>query len=502
MDINAEQRKIEEKFAAAATQSFGQHCDFMVASGSFAYGGARKGISDLDTLLVFDEGIKNIPKPDKVAMAIDYGKRYFDIHKEHGYCPDLHFPGEYITRANVADALAGRGFEPSEDGLLYLPKASDQYYLADTERYFRAWRSMLTFGKLIAGSQSDYFDTKLTGWEIVILYILQNFNGTEIDSEQILDILTKGQDKWQGVGVTQRYLTFREDERIFIEQALMRLRLKNVLSGNVNKSFSFSRDCILEAARHISTSVSDGSVKKSGLFLDKVDSEIVSEIVREHAAKSERRYSTGLLERQNYSVSPMRNVHLGDCIQVVYTANDNDVEENGLTSKEIVVLVKIPEGLQKKGTGTEKPFGNHNFPDEEIPLRISSACLHGSLGDSECNCYPETIDYLRQIADTGYGVFVYLPQDALGRGLRDKVRDHRLIYGVDENGHRTNPLTVEESLFALHPEGYDVRHFSILRKVFQELGLDGCKFRILGHNIAKIDTIQSETNLQIVNCAT
>ncbi len=497
MKINIEQRKIEEKFATAATQSFGEHCDFMVASGSFAYGGARKGISDLDTLLVLNEGIKNVPKSDRVLMAANYGKKYFDIHKEHGYCPDLHFPGEYITRGNVADALAGRGFEPSEDGLLYLPRASDQYYLTDGERCFRAWRSMLTFGKLIAGPQSDYFDAKLSGWEIIVLYTLQNLGGTEIDSEQILDILTKGQDKWQGVGVTQRYLTFRGDERVFIDQALMRLRLKNVLSDNVNKGFSFSRDCVLEAVRHISSSISDGSVKKSDFFLDQVDVEIVSEVVKEHAAKSEIRYSTGLLEKQNYSVSPMRNVHLGDCIQVVYTANDDDVEANGLTAKEIVVLVKTPGGSPKGDASTEKPFGKYNFHEEITPLRISSACLHGSLGDSECGCYPETIEYMRQIADTGYGVFVYLPQDSLGRGLRDKVRDHRLIYGVDENGNKTDRLTVEESLTALHPEGYDVRHFAILKRVFQELGLDDCKFRILGNNIAKIDTIQRETGLQI-----
>ncbi len=204
-----------------------------------------------------------------------------------------------------------------------------------------------------------------------------------------------------------------------------------------------------------------------------------------------------ILERRSYSASPMQNKHIGDCIQVVYEVSEEEKKQNGLTDNCIVLFVKSPINPIGTNTASETLFSEVHFTRNEIFLRISSACLHGSLGDTECQCYPDTVDALVQIAESECGIFVYMPQDALGRGLRDKVRDHRLIYGVDDNGRNIEPVSQEQSFDILYPNGYDIRAYHCLNKVFNDLGLSSLSFTYIGENPQKLGMIRDHTKLNI-----
>lgn len=204
------------------------------------------------------------------------------------------------------------------------------------------------------------------------------------------------------------------------------------------------------------------------------------------------------LETPEYSAGPLYNRYMGKCLQVVFTVDERAVAENALTHRDVLILVKTAvdpiESPSDNGVLFEEK--HFNFRDD-VPLRISSACLHGSLGDTDCLCHQETIAYMEQIREHGYGVFVYMPQDSQGRGLRDKVRDHRLIHGVDEQGHKIEPVSAEESLRILYPEGYDIRRYEVLREIFSKLGLADIRFRYLGEGEEKRRQVVEETRLLI-----
>ncbi len=204
------------------------------------------------------------------------------------------------------------------------------------------------------------------------------------------------------------------------------------------------------------------------------------------------------LETPEYSAGPLYNRYMGKCMQVVFTVDDEAVAENALTHHDVLILVKTLLDPLESPSDNGVLFDRKHFDfKNDVPLRVSSACLHGALGDTDCLCHQETIAYMEQIRDHGYGVFVYMPQDAQGRGLRDKVRDHRLIHGVDEVGRKIEPVSAEESLRTLYPEGYDIRKYGILRKIFSRLGLFEVKFRYLGEGEEKRKQIIDETRLLI-----
>jgi GTP cyclohydrolase II len=204
------------------------------------------------------------------------------------------------------------------------------------------------------------------------------------------------------------------------------------------------------------------------------------------------------VETQNYSAAPFEGLYSGRCTQIAYTVSPEIQAENGFTNPDILILVKTPLDPFIAPSSTGRLFDQTHFGDtEKIPLRISSACLPGSLGDTECDCHIDSVNYLKEIKERGVGVFVYLPQEALGRGLREKVRDHRLIYGVDDDGHLIPPVPPDEALNMLHPDGYDIRKYHALRGVFGELGLLELKFENLGESDKKRLEIVDQTGIEI-----
>ena len=266
-DGNDEFQHISAEFVVSIVRHFREYVKFIITSGTFAYGGATKGKSDVDILVVCEDEIAELSRQNLSARLRAFIGDYVEIHRRYDYCPDTTFPGEYIMASNVEDALAGRGFHVTEEGALHLPMASDQYYMQDAERWYRAWRSSLAFGKRLYGNEEEFVEVKNQAWEIIILYVLLQSNLSSIDRVALFGAMIDPKNKWNGIGITEKYRTFREDERIYVESALIRLSVNGFLFLSGNGAYMPNMRRIKEWERDTVTKMTNGSIKKAPFLI-------------------------------------------------------------------------------------------------------------------------------------------------------------------------------------------------------------------------------------------
>ncbi|MEO1330375.1 MAG: GTP cyclohydrolase II [Pseudomonadota bacterium] len=126
---------------------------------------------------------------------------------------------------------------------------------------------------------------------------------------------------------------------------------------------------------------------------------------------------------------------------------------------------------------------------EPVLARLHSACVTGDIfGSLKCDCGPQLQAALRQMAEQGGGVLVYLLQEGRGIGLENKMRAYRLQdQGFD---------TVE----ANHRLGFqdDERLLSDGAEILRAMGFS--KVRLLTNNPKKLDAL-SDAGLEVVERA-
>lgn len=191
------------EYLRAMSEKIGENLRYSCIFGSGAHGPPIT--NDVDVFFLTTEEIDESLREELVDD-------YMRLHEQADLSPDVGYPGEYVTKSEFQDALAGKGFH-YDDGVVIqdLERGESMWNEFNSHRHHLSAIGGAT--ELVYGSPVELFEDKMAALRTLVTVLLLEKDRSTVEVSEIVSWLTDGGKYHMGFKPT-------ESERAYLSEKL------------------------------------------------------------------------------------------------------------------------------------------------------------------------------------------------------------------------------------------------------------------------------------------